>query len=439
MLSITKIHIQNFQSHEDTVLEFINGLNVIIGQSDTGKTAIIRAIKWVLYNEPRGTEFIRNKAKSACVTIEFSNHFSIIRERSQAKNIYKIINPEGNTTCFEGFGNEIPQEITKIHGIQEVFLDETLKANLNIADQLERPFLLSETGAVRAKALGRIVGLHIVDKAIKDSLVELKRETQTRERLEAEVVEIESELRCFDNLESLKERVEKSDILIAKLSGLMDKEQKLRHLKVRVESIDNEINIVSAGLEKLRNLEQSKELLNDCKLIAIKLKTMRTLKLKHDILVSNILKSGILLSKSKSIVEANKMFEKLEQLIKKQSKLKTYENRLTPIQRELKALNRIIEENKNYSKLEEIFDKIIKRNEILIKVNVFMTRYLELEKNIKEGVAYIKNTIVKMNYYLDCYIKVLKNEQKCPVCNSEINSEKIEEIIKFYKGGAKFG
>ena len=57
---ITKIEIKNFQSHKNTVLEFDKGVNVICGESDNGKSAVIRAIRWVVENYPQGTDKINS-------------------------------------------------------------------------------------------------------------------------------------------------------------------------------------------------------------------------------------------------------------------------------------------------------------------------------------------------------------------------------------------
>ena len=73
MIYITKVHLENFQSHKNTSLEFDRGLNVILGNSDSGKTAILRAIKWALYNEPQGDYFIMQGQNQVLVEIEFSN------------------------------------------------------------------------------------------------------------------------------------------------------------------------------------------------------------------------------------------------------------------------------------------------------------------------------------------------------------------------------
>lgn len=45
-----KLRIQNFQAHKDTTIEF-DRITTIVGPSDTGKSAVLRAFKWVEKNE----------------------------------------------------------------------------------------------------------------------------------------------------------------------------------------------------------------------------------------------------------------------------------------------------------------------------------------------------------------------------------------------------
>ena len=77
MKYIEKVILENFQSHKFTSVEFDRGLNIIVGASDSGKTAILRAIKWALYNDPAGDYFIREGATEASVSIFFSDKTSI--------------------------------------------------------------------------------------------------------------------------------------------------------------------------------------------------------------------------------------------------------------------------------------------------------------------------------------------------------------------------
>ncbi|MDO5041249.1 MAG: AAA family ATPase [Peptoniphilus sp.] len=82
MIYISKLEIENFQSHKYTLLDFDKGLNVIVGNSDSGKTAIIRAIKWALYNEPQGDYFIRQGDKNISVSVYFNTGAIVKRYRS---------------------------------------------------------------------------------------------------------------------------------------------------------------------------------------------------------------------------------------------------------------------------------------------------------------------------------------------------------------------
>lgn len=87
MKKISRIEIVNFQSHSYTDLYLSDGVNVIVGPSDSGKTAIIRAIKWVLFNEPSGSSFIKRGEEYAKVVLYFNDNTIIERGRSKKKII----------------------------------------------------------------------------------------------------------------------------------------------------------------------------------------------------------------------------------------------------------------------------------------------------------------------------------------------------------------
>ena len=78
MVKIKKLDLINFQSHKFTSLELADGLNVIVGPSDNGKTSILRAIRWVLFNEPQGMSMLRNNEDFVSVRIYFNNDYSCL-------------------------------------------------------------------------------------------------------------------------------------------------------------------------------------------------------------------------------------------------------------------------------------------------------------------------------------------------------------------------
>ena len=54
---IKSIHIKNFRSHIDFEMEFNQGLNVIIGENDAGKTTLIDSLKILFGNKKIGYGF----------------------------------------------------------------------------------------------------------------------------------------------------------------------------------------------------------------------------------------------------------------------------------------------------------------------------------------------------------------------------------------------
>ena len=66
---ISRVCLQNFQSHEESELELSPGINVIVGSSNSGKSAIVRAMEGVRTNRPWGTSFVRRGTRGATVAL----------------------------------------------------------------------------------------------------------------------------------------------------------------------------------------------------------------------------------------------------------------------------------------------------------------------------------------------------------------------------------
>ena len=166
MLTIKRLTLENFQSHKFTIIDFDDGLNAIVGPTDSGKTAILRAIKWVLYNEPQGDSFIRQGESQTSVQILFSSGVVVKRYRSKSKNGYEITYADGSTTSFEGFGSQVPQEVLEATKMPKITLRQGETRSLNMAEQLEGPFLLTDNPSLKAAAIGKLVQADVIDYAL---------------------------------------------------------------------------------------------------------------------------------------------------------------------------------------------------------------------------------------------------------------------------------
>ena len=108
---ITELHLINFQKHEDLKLTFDKGVNVICGNTDIGKSCIIRAIRWIFWGEPKGDVIRKEGTKKTSVKVTLDNGAIIERIKSATSNVYKLtINNETKvfnsicTVCFNRIG-----------------------------------------------------------------------------------------------------------------------------------------------------------------------------------------------------------------------------------------------------------------------------------------------------------------------------------------------
>ncbi|MGO1712452.1 MAG: AAA family ATPase, partial [Senegalia sp. (in: firmicutes)] len=236
MKYITNVEINNFQSHKNTNIDFVNGLNVIVGPSDQGKTAIIRAIKWVLYNDPMGTFFIRHKEKEASVILTFNTGEKVQRLRSNTKNLYIYIDKDNNEEIYEGFGHNVPVDIIEKINIRKIFLDSKESNSINIGEQLEGPFLLSEKNSTRANAIGRLVGVHVVDKAVQNTMKDIRNLNSSNKSLIEDIDLLETKLKDYSYLDDLEATI----IQLETLQDIISYKENLLKILIDIQKKYNE-------------------------------------------------------------------------------------------------------------------------------------------------------------------------------------------------------
>ncbi len=100
-MQILSVTLNNFKTHKDKQFEFQLGTNAICGENGAGKTSILEAIAWVLFNYQgsyRKEDLIRNGASSAQARVSFissrdSRTYEVQRSTSQG---YTLFDPQLN-------------------------------------------------------------------------------------------------------------------------------------------------------------------------------------------------------------------------------------------------------------------------------------------------------------------------------------------------------
>lgn len=215
MSFIEKVLVQNFQKHTKTILKLDKGLNVIYGESDAGKSSIIRALKWVITNKPSGDYFRKHDTAKTSVTIKKDDNI-IRRRKSDNKNEYKV----NDENPHKATRSSVPEDIASKLNLSEV----------NIQSQIDTYFLVQQSPGQRSKILNEVAGLEIMDKTIGLTNTEIR--------------EINSQLK-------LKERsLTDTKVLVKNLSWVNGADIKLQEL----ESLKEKINVFSKKSERIEEI-----------------------------------------------------------------------------------------------------------------------------------------------------------------------------------------
>ena len=189
---IKQLQLKRFQSHDDATLDFRPGVNMIVGESDKGKSAILRALRWVIFNRPSGFTFRSHwagKGEASSVTVVMTNE-TVTRLRDEKRNVYEVgvfDNP------LEAVRTDVPDEAK----------DALAMSDLNLQRQGDKPFLLDDPAPEVARVLNRVAGLDGID-ITHTNVTGMIRDCQARSReVNGQLVMVDARLLAFKGLGEL--------------------------------------------------------------------------------------------------------------------------------------------------------------------------------------------------------------------------------------------
>lgn len=238
---IKTLAIKNFQSHAKSVFNFVEGVNVIQGTSNAGKSAVIRALQWTILNQPRGTSFKRHTtADTDLLSASITNDMGVVvtRYRQKLTNAY-LLQKNEKEIKFEALRTDVPNEIKIALNLDEI----------NIQSQFTPHFLLANTAGEVARTLNTYTGLEIIDKVLKAATGNIMKTSNNISSLKSQIETQENTIASFTNIKELKKQKQKLEKLLIKYEVAWKKYNEIDTILISIEEamplINNLQNIIT--------------------------------------------------------------------------------------------------------------------------------------------------------------------------------------------------
>ncbi|MFA5048694.1 MAG: AAA family ATPase [Patescibacteria group bacterium] len=392
---LNKIQIQNFQIHENVELSFCPGINLIVGVSEHGKSAIFRALYWLIENKPDGSEYCSfwnrdlkgNIVKDISVSSWWDNGV-LAHKRDSKVNGYVLNDQE-----FTALNRAVPDEVLRMLNLNEV----------NVQKQDDRQYLLFETEGEVARVFNKMVRLDTIDLVLSSVKSKARKASSELKVFEEEQVRLVEELVQYKNLDAVVSLIDSTQIL--ETSNQEDEKQKTVLNGLLSEYEVNEKIIDGLGfIEEVDDLISQFETLNSENLVD----RQRELQLSDDLkeYENNV-----------KVIDVWEQVKEVEALIKEAEDIQTDINDISKRQ---VGLSNDLEYFRTQRRIKK---ELLFVNEIEVDILNLEKEYQELDRDMNKRKVLMsmmveyKNSVVEIKDFEAEYLELeLTLPDICPLC-----------------------
>lgn len=407
---LNKLSLTNFKTHQDTILEFSPGINVITGDSGHGKTNILWALNWVLNDRPRGKGYIRrgkNGAIVSCEVLDGKIKSSVTRKRNKSENSYVIEQDGVKQDPLTTFGKDTLALVSAI-------LDMT---DINVQKQRNQHFLVYSPPGQVATFIRSITKLDEIDEVSKIISSDIRAEKSEIANQNTKLEDTIKKLEAIDviDLERLAVKIEKAKALILKIEQVKKKKERIENVVKAIKILEANRICIPEDVDSLFDkFERYSKIVVELSKRKIKLKT----------LLDNLAeceKNQICIPEDVSL-----LFDKAEKYFKLINELSEYKSKLEVLLIKLKK----VKEN----------DIILPENlEIVSTAKDILQKYIDTDKKIEtifDLFEDIKAIEKKINNSSTSLVKVEAEKreleeqlEECPECGMTLTEESKKTLL----------
>lgn len=257
-----QVRVQDLQSIADATVT-IDGLTVVTGANNSGKTSFMRAIRGVFTNAPAGP-LVRHGCAHLTVTLTFDDGTEIIWEKGWEKpgqkgktvNRYTI-----NGMQIAGVGRGVPPEVESL-GVREITAGSD-RVWPQIAQQFDGTlFLVNRPGSAIAEALSDVERVGKLSSALKASEKDRRAANAELKVRRKDVETHKQSVQRFDGLDvvlgqvrdlsATKDALDDQDTRIKEASGLLARLEDAQQEQTRLSGFVSAVVPDGAKAEKLK-------------------------------------------------------------------------------------------------------------------------------------------------------------------------------------------
>jgi hypothetical protein len=231
---ISQLAFRNCQSLQNVTLE-LGRITIIVGHSDAGKSALVRALERACFNDS-AYEFLTIvdgvMADKAMVGIKTEGGM-IVWERTKSSVKYTLATQTGRVEFTKMGRSTVPPEILAVLGVRELQIDTGTGPlafqRIQFSKQFDTPFLVGDRGGVAAaRVLGHLTGVHVFANANKRAYSAsaaasdgLKQRLSRQQKLKNELQTLEGVEQRYAALTALRDRLKDLRVRESRLANLV--------------------------------------------------------------------------------------------------------------------------------------------------------------------------------------------------------------------------
>jgi exonuclease SbcC len=239
-------------SHVETEIELANGVTVLTGPNNIGKSAVVEAIRSLAEN-PASQGLIRHGASKAVVTVELDSGEIISWERTHGSPLYRI-KKDGREEVYAKIGNNVPEDVRKLLRISPVITGDGEEVNVHIALQKDPIFIPSGSRAASFFAASTEAHYLVQMQQLLKSKADARK--ARKKEIEAEIVRLRAQIERYAPLDSIQEIFNVVDKLEAEIKEV---DEKIPRLMETINSLERLIADLDSLNEQFAVLEKLKD------------------------------------------------------------------------------------------------------------------------------------------------------------------------------------